>query len=531
MRRRSEPREDLPHVTSRRWIALLDKRTLSIPHVPLRDRKYDRQLRIWGAHGQQLLESSRVCLLHCGPTGSETLKNLVLGGIAAFTVVDDAKVQPHDLGNNFLLDSSSLGKSKAQHVTTLLEELNESVAGSFVEESPSTLLETNPDFFLSFTLVIATQMIEPDVIKLEDLCHSLEIKLLVVRSYGLVGSLRASLQEQTVIESKPDNHVENLRFHKPWRELEDFAMSIDLATADDILHKHTPYAILLIQATKQWHATHGPELPQNAREKQAYRDILQSWQRRIDDVPIEEENFTEAIENSRKVFAPPGIGREVQMVLYDPKAMELDPRSSDFWVLAAALRDFVEGEGEGCLPIEGSIPDMWATTELFLALQRVYRDKAERDTAAVRGHLARRLASIGRDAAAIDAKTLRNFVKHAHCLRVVRWRRLAQEVAPGTCDAAALRQALGDEDTAANACLYLLLRAVDRFHTLHARFPGCYDGEFEDDVPLLKSVAVGMLAEVGLASGALVDDLVHEVVRCGTLVYNAMASTTSVFQF
>lgn len=57
-----------------------------------RDRKYDRQLRIWGAHGQKLLESSRVCLLHCGPTGSETLKNLVLGGIAAFTVVDDARV-------------------------------------------------------------------------------------------------------------------------------------------------------------------------------------------------------------------------------------------------------------------------------------------------------------------------------------------------------------------------------------------------------------------------------------------------------
>lgn len=95
-------------------------------------------------------------------------------------------------------------------------------------------------------------------------------------------------------------------------------MSIDLATADDILHKHTPYgelqrrclsqqqarlspqnqecrtktaicvaAVLLIQATKQWHATHGPELPRNAREKQAYRDILHSWQRRIDDVPIE----------------------------------------------------------------------------------------------------------------------------------------------------------------------------------------------------------------------------------------------------
>lgn len=55
-------------------------------------KKYDRQIRIWGAHGQAKLETARVCLLHAGPTGSETLKNLVLGGIAAFTVVDDARV-------------------------------------------------------------------------------------------------------------------------------------------------------------------------------------------------------------------------------------------------------------------------------------------------------------------------------------------------------------------------------------------------------------------------------------------------------
>ena len=56
------------------------------------DKKFDRQIRIWGTHGQSELQSAKVCLLHAGPTGSETLKNLVLGGIAAFTIVDDAEV-------------------------------------------------------------------------------------------------------------------------------------------------------------------------------------------------------------------------------------------------------------------------------------------------------------------------------------------------------------------------------------------------------------------------------------------------------
>ena len=53
--------------------------------------------------------------------------------------------------------------------------------------------------------------------------------------------LQASTPEHRVIESKPDNAVEDLRFHRPWPELQHFADSVDLHTADDITHKHIPY--------------------------------------------------------------------------------------------------------------------------------------------------------------------------------------------------------------------------------------------------------------------------------------------------
>lgn len=66
---------------------------------------------------QEALENARICLLTCGPTGSEALKNLVLGGIASFTIVDGNKVQASDLGNNFLVTASSLGQPRAQCVT------------------------------------------------------------------------------------------------------------------------------------------------------------------------------------------------------------------------------------------------------------------------------------------------------------------------------------------------------------------------------------------------------------------------------
>ena len=43
-------------------------------------RRYDRQLRLWGEHGQAAMEDSSICLINGSATGAETLKNLVLPG-------------------------------------------------------------------------------------------------------------------------------------------------------------------------------------------------------------------------------------------------------------------------------------------------------------------------------------------------------------------------------------------------------------------------------------------------------------------
>lgn len=75
--------------------------------VSSKAKRYDRQLRIWGMDGQQRLESCKVCLLNCGPTGAEALKNLVLGGIASFTIVDEAKVRNDDLTKSPRTSSSN----------------------------------------------------------------------------------------------------------------------------------------------------------------------------------------------------------------------------------------------------------------------------------------------------------------------------------------------------------------------------------------------------------------------------------------
>jgi hypothetical protein len=47
-----------------------------------KEKKYDRQLRLWAASGQQALEDAHILLINsgAGTVGVETLKNLVLPG-------------------------------------------------------------------------------------------------------------------------------------------------------------------------------------------------------------------------------------------------------------------------------------------------------------------------------------------------------------------------------------------------------------------------------------------------------------------
>jgi len=108
--------------------------TPPILHGPSeKEKKYDRQLRLWAASGQAALETANILLLNSGSgtVGTETLKNLVLPGIGRFTIFDPAVVEEADLGVNFFLDDSHLGRPRAQCCTELLQELNPEVHGEW----------------------------------------------------------------------------------------------------------------------------------------------------------------------------------------------------------------------------------------------------------------------------------------------------------------------------------------------------------------------------------------------------------------
>ncbi|KAF3678333.1 NEDD8-activating enzyme E1 regulatory subunit [Capsicum annuum] len=485
---------------------------------------------IWGEQGQAALEKASICLLNCGSTGSETLKNLVLGGVGSITVVDGSKVEVGDLGNNFMVDESSVGQSKAECVCAFLQELNDAVKAKFIEEHPVELIETNPSFFSQFTLVIATQLVEDSMVKLDRICREANIILIFARSYGLMGLVRISVKEHTVIESKPDHFLDDLRLNDPWPELQRFAETIDLNTTDAVAHKHTPYIIILVKVAEEWANTHDGKLPSTREEKKHFKDLIKSKM-----IMRDEENYSEAMEASYKVFSPQGIGPNLQKIIND-SCTEVDSNSSDFWVLVAALKEFIANEGGGETPLEGSIPDMTSSTELYINLQKTYQAKAEADFRDMEERVKNLLKKISRDPASISKANIKSFCKNARKIAVCRYRLVEDEFnSPAQPE---LQKYLIDEDhgtlqeanslkvlpenTAAG--LYILLRAADRFAANYNKFPGQFDGEMDEDISRLKTTVVGLLNDLGCNGSTLSEDLIKEMCRYGASELHAVAA-------
>uniref|UniRef100_A0A8C5NQ29 NEDD8 activating enzyme E1 subunit 1 n=1 Tax=Junco hyemalis TaxID=40217 RepID=A0A8C5NQ29_JUNHY len=389
----------------------------------LKEQRYDRQLRLWGDHGQEALESAHVCVINATATGTEILKNLVLPGIGSFTIVDGNRVSGEDVGNNthplcklhFIL--IALKQSRAQSAMELLQELNSDVSGNFVEESPEKLLDNDPSFFNRFNLVVATQLPESTLLRLAEVLWNSNIPLLVCRTYGLVGYMRVVIKEHTVVESHPDNMLEDLRLDRPFPELTEHVQDYDLEHMDKKDHSHTPWIVIVAKYLTKWFNEKSEQLPKNYKEKEAFKELIrQGILKNENGTPEDEENFEEAIKNVNTALNRTEIPRGIEELFNDDCCLKLTEQSSSFWILVRALKEFVANEGQGSLPVRGTIPDMIADSSKFIKLQNVYREKAKKDAAAVGSHAAKLLQSLGKAPESISERELKLFCEYAWIL-------------------------------------------------------------------------------------------------------------------
>lgn len=459
-------------------------------------------------HLQKALMESRICLLNAGPTGTETLKNLVLPGCGSITVVDGHLVTERDLANNFFVSREYLGLPRAKAALELLVEMNDDVKGNFVFRDPMDIVTTESSFFAPFTLVIATQMPEDSLKKVASVLWQHNVPLMVVRSYGLIGYLRLVKPEHCIVESKLEASKPYLRIGGPWPALRAYADAIDLAGLDDMTHAHVPYVALLVKALDQFRGQHGGQAPKNIAQKSLFKDMLKGMRRIVggaagaahasDDAAVGgagevlfEANFDEALEHAYQAYASEAIPHEVQDILNDSATEKLSAASDNFWFAVRALREFAASHG--CLPVAGVLPDMTATTEMYIALQKVYQSKANADCAEVSSHVGRLLSAAGLPTDRISSEYVHLVCKNARNLRLLRYRSLEDELAGCASTRSSVQEEMSmaaeevdgdgmDVDGEESAALkqsqqkpiawYIMLRAADRFVALHGRYPG-----------------------------------------------------------
>lgn len=424
------------------------------------DNKYDRQLRLWGSNGQKALSECCVVLINASAVGTETLKNLVLPGVGSFHIIDDhlmegdgdgdgdgningsGGISAKPFSNFFVFPKAASKESKNNSVSNRAEiamehlsELNPDVKGkcthvpSLENADYASILKSISDQNVTPNIIVIAADLPPPILRtISSLCwnghdngndngnrngndNGKSIPLLIVKSYGLIGSVRVQTPYHPIIESKPDNTKPDLRLafaNVDFPELYQLATKVNLKTEgegeagglDSKQHSHVPYVIILLQALDQWRSSseHGnangngndKKLPKTLEEKNAFKKIVKSmstnWGHEL--------NFIEADENAYLAYTTLEIPWEVEGLLDSVEdAMNEKAKGgvskactggsgggvvSSFDVLLLTLKRFMKAN-RGFPPLDGSIPDMTASTQGYIELQGIYKAKAEKD--------------------------------------------------------------------------------------------------------------------------------------------------------
>lgn len=262
---------------------------------------------------------------------------------------------------------------------------------------------------------------------LNPLCASaweLGIPVLYTHSVGFYSSFSLQLPDEfPIVETHPDPETtQDLRLLNPWPELNAAASRIsNLDSLDDQQHGHIPYILLLLHYLVKWKETHNNTLPSNYKEKSEFRDLVRA-NARTNNPEGGEENFDEAVAAVLKSLNPFSLRSSIREIFEMDECKNLKPDSTEFWIIAAGLKEFYEKYNE--LPLPGSLPDMKAQSADYIALQNIYKGKAQQDTEEVMGIVRHMETELGRRDNPVPHRDIEIFCKNSAHVKVIRGREI-----------------------------------------------------------------------------------------------------------
>ena len=171
-----------------------------------------------------------------------------------------------------------------------------------------------------------------------------------------------------------------------------------------------------------------------------------------------------------------------------------------------ALQSFVDEMG--CLPVAGVVPDMKAETEFYVKLQKVYKEKARTDMTKFKLYVDDLVKESGHSP--IDQDLVERFCKFCFFIKIQHSNSLNVEYSspiPPSIRSTQINIGNAITDTDSEVIFYCLIRAADRFKTLHSRFPGVQHELYGSDCLAFEALFSTFLKESNVEANNYQDSL------------------------
>ena len=286
-------------------------------------------------------------------------------------------------------------------------------------------------------------------------------------------------------------NLPSCRLVQPFDSFVQLAQSIDWNKLDNAQHGHVPYPLILWNVAREWKASHGGALPSSFQEKEEFRQCIRAKSRNWDN----ELNFQEALQNAYLAYTE----REVDLDFVASLKQQCDGGvAPKMYALLNALQAFMEKNNRA--PLHGTIPDMTASTNLYVQLQKLYHDQAVQDV--------QDFASLLGSDSGIAPDEVQSFCRNVYSLDLLTTRTLEQEYS-----------AINDSEVLDewNMILmdpyevpeqtpflwYIALKAANVFCDKYNRYPGTIEKYLQDVEPLQECI-VKVVKDMKLEENELV---------------------------
>ena len=146
-----------------------------------------RQMAVYGRTSMRRLRNVHILLVGGDGVAAEVAKNVILANVRAVTLCDlGAKVTKRHLSSHFYLRESDIGKSVARASYRRLQELNDAVCVSVLDDIPESFRDTD------FTTVVCIGTPRDVALRLNDACRAQTPPMQFIRcaGRGLYGKFR-----------------------------------------------------------------------------------------------------------------------------------------------------------------------------------------------------------------------------------------------------------------------------------------------------------------------------------------------------